>query len=191
MRHRSRKYHLLCRPRDDHPERRDRGHGSMARDSLRISAAQRQRLRNLLRRARQTSGGIWHRNRDLRRRMVRGRIASSEWRNFHSLLAIRYSPLAFPLPFSVSSPICSTDTTCSSSAVSNTMTPWVERPAIRMPSTGQRISCPLSVTSMIWSLSSTGNDATSLPLRPFTDIATMPLPPRPVVRYSNDDERLP
>ena len=71
------------------------------------------------------------------------------------------------------------------------MTPWVERPAIRMPSTGQRINWPLSVTSMIWSLSSTGNDATSLPLRPLTDIATMPLPPRPVVRYSNDDERLP
>src|ERR1700722_8981711 len=38
----------------------------MARDSLRISAAQRQRLRNLLRRARETSGGIWHRDRDLR-----------------------------------------------------------------------------------------------------------------------------
>src|SRR5712691_10054500 len=37
----------------------------MARDSLRISAAQRQRLRNLLRRARETSCGIWHRNRDL------------------------------------------------------------------------------------------------------------------------------
>jgi hypothetical protein len=41
----------------------------------------------------------------------------NEWRN-----AVRYSPLP-PLPFSVSSPICSTDTTCSSSAVSNTMTP--------------------------------------------------------------------
>ncbi len=52
----------------------------------------------------------------------------------------RYSPFALPLPFSVSSPMCSTDTTCSSSAVSNTMTPWVERPATRMPSTGQRIS---------------------------------------------------
>src|SRR6266481_6939276 len=96
-----------------------------------------------------------------------------------------------PLPFSVSSPICSTDTTCSSSAVSNTMTPWVERPAIRMPSTGQRINWPLSVTSMIWSESSTGNDATSLPLRLLTDIATMPLPPRPVVRYSYDEVRLP
>jgi hypothetical protein len=46
----------------------------------------------------------------------------------------------------------------------------VERPAMRMPSTGQRINWPLSVTSMIWSESSTGNDATSLPLRPFTDI---------------------
>jgi hypothetical protein len=53
--------------------------------------------------------------------------------------AIRYSPLP-PLPFSASSPMCSTDTTCSSSAVSNTITPWVERPAIRMPSTGQRIN---------------------------------------------------
>src|SRR3984885_313054 len=104
--------------------------------------------------------------------------------------SVRYSPLP-PLPFSASSPMCSTDTTCSSSAVSNTMTPWVERPAIRIPATGQRISWPLSVTSMIWSESSTGNDATSLPLRPFTDIATIPLPPRPVVRYSNDDERLP
>src|SRR5664279_3753658 len=51
--------------------------------------------------------------------------------------------------------MCSTDTTCSSSAVSNTMTPWVERPATRMPSTG--------------------NDATSLPLRSFTDTATMRL----------------
>src|ERR1700737_5003412 len=65
----------------------------MARDSLRISAAQRQRLRNLLRRARQTSGGIWHRNRDLR-----GRIVSSEWRmgklpfaTRHSLFATRVS----------------------------------------------------------------------------------------------------
>src|ERR1700688_2177782 len=70
----------------------------MARDSLRISAAQRQRLRNLLRRARETSGGIWHRNRDLRGRMVRGRIVSSEWRmgklpfaTRHSLFATRVS----------------------------------------------------------------------------------------------------
>src|SRR4051812_15109494 len=38
----------------------------MAGDSLCISGAQRQKLRNLLRRARETSGGIWHRNRDLR-----------------------------------------------------------------------------------------------------------------------------
>ena len=34
-------------------------------------------------------------------------------------------------------------------------------------------------------------EATSLPLRGLTAIATMPLPPRPVRRYSNDDERLP
>ena len=87
--------------------------------------------------------------------------------------------------------MCSTDTTSSSSAVLNTVTPWVERPTMRMPPTGQRINWPLLVTSMIWSSSSTGNEATSLPLRPFTAMATMPLPPRPVVRYSNDDERLP
>jgi hypothetical protein len=62
----------------------------------------------------------------------------------------RHAPFPFsPLPFSASSVMCSTDTTCSSSAVSNTITPWVERPAMRMPSTGQRISWPLSVTSMI------------------------------------------
>ena len=60
-----------------------------------------------------------------------------------------------------------------------------------MPSTGQRINWPLSVISMIWSLSSTGNEATSLPLRLLTLIATMPLPPRPVVRYSQDEVRLP
>jgi hypothetical protein len=35
-----------------------------------------------------------------------------------------------PFPFS-SSPICSTETTCSSSAVSRTMTSWVDRPAQR------------------------------------------------------------
>src|SRR5262249_10440652 len=49
----------------------------------------------------------------------------------------------------------STETTRSSSAVSNTITPWVERPAMRMPSTPQRMSWPRLVTSMIWSLSST------------------------------------
>jgi len=53
-----------------------------------------------------------------------------------------------------------------------------------MPSTGQRINWPLSVISMIWSLSSTGNDAASRPVLPVTAIAVMPLPPRPVVRYS-------
>jgi hypothetical protein len=36
-----------------------------------------------------------------------------------------------------------------------------------------------------------GNDATSLPLRSLTHIATMLLPPRPVVRVSNDEIRLP
>src|SRR6185437_8094602 len=93
-------------------------------------------------------------------------------------------------PFS--SPIRrSTETTCSFSAVENTMTPCVERPAMRMPLTGQRINCPPSVTSMIWSASSIGNEATMRPVLGVSDIATIPLPPRPVVRYSKDEERLP
>src|SRR5260370_27196214 len=59
----------------------------MARDSLRISAAQRQRLRNLLRRARETSGGIWHRDRDLTG-------ANGEWRIANRETSIRYSLFA-------------------------------------------------------------------------------------------------
>ena len=91
-----------------------------------------------------------------------------------------YSP-PFSSPSSVSR---STDATFSPSPVENTITPCVERPAMRMPSTGQRISWPPSVTSMIWSVSSTGNDATSRPFFSVIAMATMPLPPRPVVRYS-------
>jgi len=90
-----------------------------------------------------------------------------------------------------SSPTRSTETTCSPGAVLMTMTPWVERPALRMPCTGQRINWPPSVTSMIWSLSSTGKEATSGPLRSLTAMATMPLPPRLVMRYSYDEVRLP
>ena len=48
---------------------------------------------------------------------------------------------SWPLPFSTSG-MCSTETTRSSSAVSNTITPCVERPTMRMPSTGTRISWP-------------------------------------------------
>ncbi len=64
--------------------------------------------------------------------------------------------------------------------------------------TPQRISWPPSVTSMSWSDSSTGNDATrrpilgrNLPSRSRLSMATMPLPPRPVVRYSYEEVRLP
>src|SRR6185312_2711267 len=86
----------------------------------------------------------------------------------------------------------STETTRSSSAVLSTITPCVERPAMRIPATGVRISLPWSVTIMIWSASSTGKDATSRPVlpriffEPFLpsriDMATMPLPPRLVMR---------
>ncbi len=78
----------------------------------------------------------------------------------------------------------STETTFSSASVLKMRTPCVLRPAMRTSSHRQRISCPPSVTSMIWSESSTGNEATRLPLRSLTTMATMPLPPRPLVRYS-------
>ena len=62
---------------------------------------------------------------------------------------------------------------------------------MRMPFDRQRISWPPSVTSMIWSASSTGKEATSWPIfslivsEPFLPsqiaMATMPLPPRPVI----------
>ncbi|MNL65139.1 hypothetical protein D3C87_1894310 [compost metagenome] len=58
-------------------------------------------------------------------------------------------------------------------------------------STGTRMTWPPSVTSMSWSESTAGKEATSLPLRSLTTMATMPLPPRPVTRYSNEDVRLP
>ena len=102
-----------------------------------------------------------------------------------------YSPSSSLAASPPASPMRSTETTCSSSAVSNTITPWVDRPAMRMPVTGTRISCPPSVTSMSSSLSSTGNEATSEPLRALTAMAAMPLPPRPATRYSNEELRLP
>ncbi len=60
-----------------------------------------------------------------------------------------------------SSGMCSTETTLSSASVLKMRTPCVLRPAMRTSSTGQRMSWPPSVTSMIWSLSATGNEATS------------------------------
>ena len=53
-----------------------------------------------------------------------------------------------PFSASPSSLMCSTDTTRSSSAVSNTITPCVERPAMRISSTRVRMSWPRLVTSM-------------------------------------------
>src|SRR5258707_3456064 len=73
----------------------------MARDSLRISAAQRQRLRNLLRRARETSGGIWHRDRDL------AGGANGGWRIANGETSIRYSLFASLAPVAVSIPVLS------------------------------------------------------------------------------------
>src|SRR5260221_574800 len=84
-----------------------------------------------------------------------------------------------------------TETTRSPPATLNSTTPWVLRPTMRMSCTGQRMSCPPSVTSMIWSASATGKLATTSPLRSDRSILAMPCPPRPVIRYSKAEERLP
>src|SRR5262249_16808800 len=91
----------------------------------------------------------------------------------------RASPSLASLPLSAgaaatSSEMRSTETTFSLSSVLKMRTPWVLRAAMRTSSTGQRMSFPPSVTSMIWSDSSTGNEATSRPLRSLTIMATMP-----------------
>ncbi len=77
-----------------------------------------------------------------------------------------------------------TETTCSPSATSNSVTPWVLRPAIRMSSTGIRITWPRSVTSITWSSSATGKAATTGPLRLEVSMLMIPCPPRLVTRYS-------
>ncbi len=74
----------------------------------------------------------------------------------------------------------STETTRSPSAVSNTITPWVERPAMRMPLTGQRMSLTAvgDQHDLVSLLNREGGDE-------FADssaviaMAVMPLPPRP------------
>src|SRR5262249_13501486 len=78
-------------------------------------------------------------------------------------------------PSSPSSLIRSTETTRLPSEVLKIVTPCTLRPILRISCTGQRISCLPSVTSIIWSLSSAGNEATNGPLRSLTTIAVMPL----------------
>ena len=63
------------------------------------------------------------------------------------------------------------------SAVLKTRTPLLARLVKRMPSTGTRMSWPPLVTSITSSSPATGKEATSAPLRWFTAMATMPLPP--------------
>src|SRR4051794_287597 len=101
-----------------------------------------------------------------------------------------------PSPTSSASPaspsMCSTETTRPPSAVLKTRTPFEARLTMRMPSTGTRMSCPPSLTSMIWSEVSTGKAAASGPISSIFvgSVARMPLPPRPEVRNSKDEERL-
>src|SRR5260221_737911 len=72
-------------------------------------------------------------------------------------------PLPSPLPplSSPMSPSRATETTCSPSPTLKTTTPWLGRRAMRISKTGQRMTVPPSVTSMIWSLWVTGNTATT------------------------------
>src|SRR5262249_17365084 len=92
------------------------------------------------------------------------RLAVHAWRRWHVgtelvarddanaivLAAVGRTFTRHSLPFSwVSSVNRSTEATRSLSAVENTITPCVARPAMRIPSTGQRMSWPPSVTNMI------------------------------------------
>src|SRR3546814_1899002 len=100
------------------------------------------------------------------------------------------SPLSPLSPLSLS-PTSDTDTTFSSSPTRNSTTPCVLRAATRMSSTGHRMTCPVSVTSMIWSVGMTGKAVTTGPFLRVTSIDAMPWPPRPVTRYSCAAVRLP
>ena len=78
--------------------------------------------------------------------------------------------------------MAATDTTRSSSATLNTLTPMVLRAAILTSSTGQRISWPPSVTMMISASSATGKQAVIARFFSPMSMVQMPLPPRPVTR---------
>src|SRR5712691_9826333 len=109
---------------------------------------------------------------------------------FHSsspLLSPASGPSASP-PFS-SAPFSSgpsgrwaTETTRSPSPTLKITTPALPRRAMRILSTGQRITIPVSVTSMIWSLWPTGKTATTASRRRVRSMLLMPCPPRPVMR---------
>src|SRR5665213_34189 len=75
-----------------------------------------------------------------------------------------------------------TDTTCSPSPTRKITTPTLPRRAMRMSLTGQRITMPPSVTSMIWSLGPTEKTATSASLRRVRSMLLMPWPPRRCAR---------
>ena len=44
------------------------------------------------------------------------------------------------------------------------------------------VGCLVYASLMLWNFTPMGNDATSGPLRSLTTMATMPFPPRPLVR---------
>src|SRR6266436_758394 len=90
-------------------------------------------------------------------------------------------PLASPFS-SESTGRRATETTRSPSPTLKITTPWLPRRAMRISWTGQRITMPPSVTSMIWSLSPTGNTATTASRRRVRSMLLMPCPPRPVMR---------
>src|SRR5712691_8250117 len=67
-----------------------------------------------------------------------------------------------------------TETTRSPSPSLKITTPWLRRRAMRMSLTGQRITMPASVTSMIWSLCPTEKTATTASRRRLKSMLSMP-----------------
>src|SRR5438067_2266554 len=98
-----------------------------------------------------------------------------------------------PSPFSASSSFTTraTSTTRSPGVRFMTLTPWVLRPEIRIPSTGTRIMIPFLVIIMSSSSGSTSLSATMSPVLSDRLRVMIPRPPRCCTRYSSSSERLP
>ncbi len=116
---------------------------------------------------------------------VAGRLGSV------ALASAGIAPASGGSGMSSSAGIRSTETTSSLGPVRKMVTPCVPRPATRMPSTGHADELAAVGHQHQAVAVSTGKEATSLPLRALIAMATMPLPPRPVTRYSKDEVRLP
>ena len=70
-------------------------------------------------------------------------------------------------------------------------TPWVARPVSRTVATLMRTDCPAVVMSISSSSSETTVADTTFPVLSVQFMVLMPVPPRPCVRYSSKEVRLP